>query len=68
MNLTSVTSTNIAKIGYENQNLIVEIKGGKQYQYSGVPESVYQAFLNAPSKGKFFSANVKGKYSTTKIA
>lgn len=67
MNLTSVVSTNIAKIGYEKGNLLVEIKGGNQYRYDEVPESVYQSFMSAPSKGKFFSANIKGKYATTKI-
>lgn len=32
------------------------------YDYIGVPESVYQGLLAAPSKGKYHAANIKNKY------
>ena len=69
MILESVSSTNIDKIGYDNttRQLVVEIKGGKQYRYDGVPENVYSSFKAAPSKGKYFSASIKGKYPYTKL-
>lgn len=38
------------------------VKGGV-YRYSGVPMSVYEAF----DGGKYFHANVKGKYEFVKL-
>ena len=69
MILESVSSTNINKIGYDStaKHLVVEIKGGKQYRYDNVPENVYTAFKNAPSKGKYFAASIKNNYSCTKL-
>lgn len=33
------------------------------YECAGVPREVYDAFEQADSKGKYFNANVKGKYN-----
>jgi hypothetical protein len=35
---------------------------GKDYYYSGVPNAVYEDFLNAPSKGQFFTKSIKDSY------
>ena len=35
---------------------------GGPYSYYGVPERVFQAFLAAPSKGRFFNAFVRDQY------
>lgn len=32
------------------------------YRYNGVPRSVFEAFREAPSKGRFYTANVKRAY------
>ncbi len=40
----------------------VEITSGKKYRYYDVPMSVYNKFMAAESKGKFFTANIKDKY------
>jgi KTSC domain-containing protein len=60
----AVVSSNIQGIGYtpEDSKLHVEFKGGSRYTYSGVPEDVYEDFLNAPSKGIFFADTIKDSY------
>jgi hypothetical protein len=69
MERTPVISTNILAIGYELDNLVLEIEfsHGAVYQYSGVPEGEYDGIMNADSKGKYFNANIKNRYSFVKL-
>lgn len=62
-------STNIRKIGYnpDGPTLRVFFVSGGVYDYDGVPERVFQEFLNSPSKGRYFLAHVKGRYQTHKV-
>jgi KTSC domain-containing protein len=41
------------------QTLIVQVKTAYS-QYCGVPEAVRDGFLNAPSMGQYYNANIKG--------
>lgn len=41
--------------------LEVEFLSGSLYYYLHVPESVYTSLLAAPSKGKYFWANIRCK-------
>jgi hypothetical protein len=43
-------------------------KNGSRYFYAGVPASVAKTLYAAPSVGKFFNQNIKGKYPTTRLA
>ena len=64
-----VSSSEIVDIGYDPSSMTLEI-GFKQeavYQYFDVPESIYQGFLRADSKGRFFHANIKNHYRYTKL-
>lgn len=64
-----VQSTDIAAVGYDpdTRQLAVEFKRspGKVYYYADVPSMVYADFLAAHSPGKYFHANIKGKYAFT---
>lgn len=69
MDRIPVSSSNISQIGYEPDSQILEIeflKGGV-YQYSSVPPSVFDEFMAASSKGRYFSAYVKDRYPTTRV-
>jgi hypothetical protein len=33
------------------------------YVYEGVPTEIYQALLNAPSKGAFYNAQIRDRFS-----
>ncbi len=61
MDRTTVSSSNIASIGYDvaSATLEVEFNSGAVYQYFDVPESIYQDFLTADSKGSFLNVNIK---------
>lgn len=57
-------STVIRRFEYDpaHQALDVEFVSGRRYRYSGVPESVVQAFRAASSKGRFFNARIRDAY------
>jgi len=65
-----VDSSLIKQIGYDGETLRVQFNdkktgaGGKFYDYRDVPENIYDDLLSAESVGKFFHANIKGKYQT----
>lgn len=69
MDRLPVNSSNIASIGYDpsSQTLEVEFLSGAIYEYYGVPDYVYESFLNAGSKGGFFHQNVRNVYSYARV-
>jgi len=69
MERKSVESSNLASIGYdaENEILEVEFKHGGVYQYFDVPENVYDELMNADSHGVYFSANIRNDYEYEKL-
>lgn len=68
MERTSVTSSNIRSIGYDadSQTLEIEFNNEAVYEYLGVPEEEYTGIMNADSKGTYFKANIKNRYSFSK--
>ncbi len=64
-----ITSSNIKSVGYDKDSQILEIEfnNGNTYQYIDVSSYVYQSFLDAESKGKFFHKNIKNKYTVGTI-
>jgi hypothetical protein len=62
-------SSNIKSVGYEGdtKTLMVEFKNGSKYVYEDVPVELFEAFGKADSAGKFFFANVRGKYKFSRM-
>lgn len=71
MKRQSVHSSNIASIGYDDNNKILEIEfhHGGVYQYLNVPFDVYEKLMDANSHGTYFSANIRNNslYRTIKL-
>lgn len=69
MNRTPVSSSNLQSVGYDSsQNrLEIEFHGGRVYQYTGVPESIYRGLMNAKSHGTYFHRNIKNRYPYSQI-
>jgi hypothetical protein len=69
MNRTPVDSSNIADVGYDETSATLEVgfHNGTVYQYFDVPQTVYQEFMGAASKGIFFNANIKNNYRYAKL-
>jgi hypothetical protein len=47
--------------------LQVEFIDGPVYRYQEVPHSIFEEFLQAPSHGRYFETNVKGKFEHRRI-
>lgn len=67
MNMIPVSSSDISSIGYENGILHIHFHSGGLYQYTNVPQSVYNGLMSASSHGKYFHANIKGRYGDKRI-
>jgi hypothetical protein len=65
-----VDSSNVQAIGYDSVTceLYVQfVKSGEMYVYSDVEEWVFEEFKRADSKGIYFNANIKDRYSCRKL-
>jgi hypothetical protein len=65
-----VESSSITEISYDpaHNQLRVRFRSGVEYRYAMVPESVHRAFLDAASKGSFFSSHIRNRYPVTRLA
>jgi hypothetical protein len=65
-----VISSDLASVGYDaaSQTLEIEFKATGVYRYFSVPADLYQSLLSTPSPGKFFLANIKGKFAWEKVS
>ncbi|HLP90779.1 MAG TPA: KTSC domain-containing protein [Nostocaceae cyanobacterium] len=71
MQRTTVSSSNIASIGYDAENRILEVEflNSSVYQYFNIPQSLYQGLMSASSHGSYFDAYIKkGGFTYQKIA
>lgn len=57
-----VSSSAISRIEWSGGTLSIWFHQSGRYDYYGVPDSVYQAFLAAPSKGTFFNIHIRDRY------
>jgi len=66
---TPVASSNIASVGYNAENKILEIEfhHGAIYQYFDVPKEEYETLMNASSYGSYFYHNIRDDYAYEKI-
>lgn len=69
MNRIAVDSSNLADVGYDSTIMTLEVgfRNGSVYQYFDVPETVYQEFMRATSKGQFLNQNIKNNYRYAKL-
>lgn len=69
MDYVPVSSTNIAAIAYDGEGRILGVRfaQGGEYWYHGVPGSVYQGFVGAESKGRYFGEVVRNRYACAKV-
>jgi|21_taG_2_1085346.scaffolds.fasta_scaffold14282_2 lysyl-tRNA synthetase class 2 len=62
-------SSNIASAEYDANKsvLTIEFKNGGMYLYSGVPKTVFDGLIQAPSAGRYFASRIRDKFATTKL-
>lgn len=64
-----VESSSVRSIGHDRETSILEVEfaNGGVYRYFAVPRSVYDAFLAAPSKGRFLADRVKPRHGVERV-
>ena len=71
MKRTTVESSNIAEIGYEesSQTLEVQFLNGNVYQYFDIPSHIAGEFISKSggSHGKYLNSQIKGRYRFSKV-
>ena len=69
MEMQFVDSSNIERIGYDSNSstLRIEFKSNRTYDYSNVPENVFNELRSASSVGSYHAKNIKNFYSYTEI-
>ena len=67
--MTQVSSSNIAEIGYDEstQEVYVRFLNNSLYVYKGVPPFEYEGLLNAPSVGSYLHRNYKNVYPYERV-
>lgn len=69
MKRNQVDSSSLASVGYDEENEILEVEfnHGGIYQYFDVPKEEYEALMNAPSHGRYYSLNIRNDYDYERI-
>lgn len=69
MHVATVESATLATVGYdEAQELLrLEFCSRAVCLYFGVPATMCEALLDAPSKGRYFNRTVRGRYPYRQI-
>ena len=59
-----IISSALTHIRYSQDTRELEIRfvNGRTYQYFDVPPEIYEGLTSAPSRGAFFTANIKNSY------
>ena len=67
-NTTTLNSSVLSEATYDTttRQLVLTFQNGTIYTYDNVDESVYQGLTTADSAGRFFSANISGRFDTTR--
>jgi KTSC domain-containing protein len=67
--VATVESTTLVAVGYDEnlKRLQLEFCSRAVYLYFGVPAAVYEALLDAPSKGRYFNGTIRGRYPYRRI-
>jgi KTSC domain len=70
MNVTAVESSTLATIAYDRTRELLQLEFNSRaiYQYFGVPATVHEALLHAPSKGGYFNQAIRGKFRYSRIS
>ena len=70
MERTSINSSMIASIGYDQSNGTLEVEfknGGAIWQYYDIPEYIWEEFQSASSQGKYFIANIRDHFRGSQV-
>ena len=63
-------SSVIARLSYDaaGRTLKIVFQSGEVYEYYKVPRTIYDAFIQSGSKGKFLNQRIKGNFRYKKLS
>ena len=66
---TRVTSSNLKRVSYDSQSqeMLIQFQSGAVYQYWDVPSNISQGLMQADSPGKYFSRNIRNRYTYKRV-
>lgn len=69
MRVAAVESTTLAVVVYDEARelLQLEFRSRTVYRYFGVPARVYEGLLRAPSLGRYFNAEIRGRFRHARV-
>ena len=69
MERTSVSSSNLASVGFDADTgtLQIEFKDGGIYDYLSVPPQHFQRLLSTRSAGRYFHDHIKDRYGFERV-
>ena len=69
MKWQGVKSSNILRVRYDDKEkaMEVEFNNGGTYRYADVPKKLFEGMVQAPSAGKYFFAEIKGKFESVNL-
>jgi hypothetical protein len=62
-----VKAEELAKVGYDSNNLNIQFHSGELFAYYKVPPHIYGGLLSAKSLDAYFNENFKGRFGETKL-
>jgi KTSC domain len=64
MRVATVESSTLATVAYDEARQLLQLEFCSRaiYQYFGVPSTVHEALLVAPSKGRYFNEAIRGRF------
>lgn len=64
MRVATVESATLARVAYDEARKLLQLEFSRRavYLYFGVPPAVHRAFLDAPSKGRYFNQSIRGRF------
>ena len=70
MKVTAVESSTLATIAYDKTRELLQLEFNSHafYQYFGVPATVHEALVHAPSKGRYFNQSIRGRFPYRRIS
>ena len=69
MRVAAVESTTLAVVAYDEARevLQLEFRSRTVYRYFGVPARVYEGLLRAQSLGRYFNAEIRGRFRHARV-
>jgi len=66
----AVESATLAVVAYDEvrELLQLEFRSRAVYRYFGVPAKVHEGLLLAPSQGRYFNAEIRGRFRHAQVA